>query len=421
MATVNFLYRSKKSEAPLNVRLLFRHNEKDLVLGGKTRIVVSRDYWTNFHPKQRVRDIAIKNQQVEVNAKLTELESFILKKFHSVPTMQIGKNWLNDIIKSFYSPATSETELPNDLLTYIDYYLEYRKNEISESNRKKVNVLKNKMVRLQRYLGETIFIRDIHEDFKKAYVDFSLENNYSQNTQQRELVLIKTICFHARHLGLPTHHQLDGLKLKREEIDHIYLTPEDLVRIQDVQLDLEHLENARDWLLVSCYTGQRISDFMRFNSSMIRLEKGKHLLEFRQKKTKKLMSIPLTKEVRFLLEKRNGKFPRPISDQRYNEYIKEVCREAEITEKVKGKKRVCIAPEGVEPTKNDYRDVMGTFPKWELVTSHIGRRSFATNNYGKVPTTLLINITGHGSEKMFLNYIKKSNKDLALEAWNYFN
>lgn len=66
------------------------------------------------------------------------------------------------------------------------------------------------------------------------------------------------------------------------------------------------------------------------------------------------------------------------------------------------------------------RNTFGTYPKFELVTSHIGRRSFATNYYGKIATTFLINITGHSSETMFLNYIGKSNKDMALEMAQMF-
>jgi integrase len=67
-----------------------------------------------------------------------------------------------------------------------------------------------------------------------------------------------------------------------------------------------------------------------------------------------------------------------------------------------------------------YRKEVGMYKKWELITSHIGRRSFATNFYGTIPTTYLINVTGHSSESMFLNYLGKSNKDLAMELTNYF-
>lgn len=145
---------------------------------------------------------------------------------------------------------------------------------------------------------------------------------------------------------------------------------------------------------------------------MIRIENGKNLLEFTQKKTGKLMTIPIHSKVLQILEKRNGNFPRSISDQRYNDYIKEVCKLSKLTKKVRGGKLL--------ETDNGNRKVSGDYPKWELVTSHIGRRSFSSNFYGKIPTTYLIYITGHSSEVLFLTYIGKSNKDLALEASKYF-
>jgi hypothetical protein len=420
MATVNFLYRSTRNKAPLNLRLLFRYDGNDYVIGGRTQEVVSKTYWIQYHDKQRIKDIEIRNMQVEVTNNLNGLENYILDHFRKTSPLQITKKWLKERIEEYYNPDSLNKSIPTDFISYIDYYLDYRKNEITTSNVKKVNTLKNKLSRFEKEYGRTVLIMDINEDFKKDYVTFSEEHQYSQNTQQRELVLIKTICFHARHMGLKTHHQLDGLKLQRETVKHIYLTPEEIDKLEKLKLEHDYLKNARDWLLISYYTGQRVSDFMRFKPSMIREEDGKYFLEFRQKKTKKLMSIPFSSKARAVYANHNGNFPRPISSQKYNDYIKKVCEEAKLNDEVKGKKRVCIAPDGVKPKASDYRDVEKTYKKWELVSSHIGRRSFATNYYGKVPTTLLMNITGHGSEKMFLNYIKKSNKDLAIEAYKYF-
>jgi integrase len=177
----------------------------------------------------------------------------------------------------------------------------------------------------------------------------------------------------------------------------------------------DSLKNSRDWLVISCYTGQRISDFMRFTDEQIRIENGKNLIEFTQKKTGKIMTIPLHPKVLEILKKRKGKFPYPISDQKYNDQIKIVGRLAGLTEKVKGSKKT-----ETEPDSKIYRKESGLFEKCELITSHIGRRSFATNFYGNIPTTYLIYVTGHSTEAMFLNYIGKSNKDLAMELTNYF-
>jgi len=127
------------------------------------------------------------------------------------------------------------------------------------------------------------------------------------------------------------------------------------------------------------------------------------------------MTVPLHPKVIKILDKRNGGFPRLISDQKNNDYIKLVCEQAGINNLVKGSKKQ-------ETSKGSkiYRKTTGTFKKCNLVTSHIGRRSFATNFYGKIPTSYLIYVTGHSSEAMFLNYIGKSNKDLAMEISNYF-
>lgn len=224
-------------------------------------------------------------------------------------------------------------------------------------------------------------------------------------------------CKYAKYKGLAVHVEYDNLKLSKEKTENIHLSFEEIGQIQAAKIDKPYLINTRDWLIISCFTGQRISDFMRFNKEMIRIEKNKSLIEFDQQKTGKTMTIPLHNKVMLILEKYNGDFPKRISDQKYNDYLKEVCKIAKLDQKVKGKKQINISK---DPKERKVRRVEGMYPKYELVTSHIGRRSFATNHYGKIPTSYLIYVTGHSSEEMFLNYIGKSNKDIALELTKYF-
>ncbi len=202
------------------------------------------------------------------------------------------------------------------------------------------------------------------------------------------------------------------------------MTFKELSKIENIKKNnlSRNLEDARDWLIISCYTGQRFSDFMRFNDKQIRVEKGKSLIEFTQQKTNKNMTVPLHSKVLKILQKRGGKFPNEIKVDKYNDYIKDVCQIAGLTEKINGKKstKVEINKGTTKGSRYSYRKLEGTFEKWELVTSHIGRRSFATNFYGEIPTTYLTYVTGHSTESIFLNYVGKSNKDLAMELTKYF-
>jgi integrase len=419
MATVNFLYRSTKDKANLNLRLLFRKNDIDYVIGGVSKVEVTKEYWNKYHNSKRISDIETKNFQTEINNKLSDLENFILNQFENTIEV-VNKEWLKNVINEYYNPTQNET-IPTELVKYFDYFKARKKSENTESTEKKYNTVQQLLKRFETSTNKTILVKDVNEIFKKSFEDFCNKHQYSHNTIARALRSVKTICKHAQHNGIETSYQLDGLKAKYKKTDSIYLTFEDLNTIESIEPNklTESLENAKDWLIISCYTGQRVSDFMNFTKEQIRIEDGKKLLEFTQKKTNKNMTIPVHKKVLEILEKRNGNFPKPISDQKYNAYIKKVCEIAELNEIVKGGKKTETELKDKEDVKQ-FRKEVGMFKKWELVTSHIGRRSFASNFYGTIPTTFLIYVTGHSTEKMFLNYIGKSNKDLALELTKYF-
>ncbi len=420
MATVNFLYRSSKDKANLILRLLFRHEDSDYVFGANTKIEVSKDYWSKQHQQKRPKDIDVSNKQNEINNELNRIENHVLKAFNNAYFSDLNKTWLQTQIDSYYNPAKEVESLPNELVKYFDKYIEFRRNEVTVSTIKKCNVIKQLLIRYQNSYKKILLVIDIDNSFKRDFENFCLTNEYAPNTIARTIRFIKTICKHAKSNGLETSYQLDSIKVKYHKIESIYLTEDEIITI-DKKNDLpEYLHNAKDWLLISCYTGQRVSDFMRFTKDMIRYEKNKDgvlkpLIEFTQKKTGKIMTVPLSQKVMDILNKRNGEFPRAISDQKYNDYIKEVCQQSKLTHKINGSKKSETAPKS-----KIYRKETGIFEKWELVTSHIGRRSFASNNYGKIPTSFLIYITGHSTETMFLNYIGKSNKDIAMELTNYF-
>jgi|SRR5690554_1616899 len=436
MSAVTFSYRSTKEKAPLEIRLSFRveGNKNSISFYSRSKIIVENLYWEKLHTKTdfpNYRDIdkqnevkEIKKQQSFINNEIENIQTHILSNFDSIPQNEIlevvNKKWLQNQIDNYYNPPKTKQEqekakIPTDLIGYIDYYAEDKRSEVTKSTLSKLGVNKNLLLRFQKEGNHSLLIKEINSQFKTDFENYCLSKDYAPNTIARAMRFIKTLCRHAQNNGLEVSYQLNNIKPKYEKIESVYLNFEELNQIEKTTDLPEYLENAKDWLILSCYLGQRVSDFLKFTSDMIRYEDGKPLLEFTQQKTKKIMTIPVHKKVIEILEKRKGQFPRQISDVNYNLYIKEVCERAKLTQKVKGSKKVETAPKSKQ-----YRKETGMYQKWELISSHIGRRSFATNFYGTIPTTYLIYITGHSTEQMFLAYIGKSNKDLAKEIFNYF-
>jgi integrase len=404
MATIKFILQSKSETTGIYVRL----KEGRLIdIKAKTNFLINANSWSSSkgQPKN-LKDAEVK----KLWAKLIKFQSELLNHYNSCQNkLDINTQWLKD----FINPPEKNTDVTNRLVEYFDFYLLHKKNDLSLASYKKLNVIKQLVLRFQTSTKSKYLVKDVDNNFKLRFENYCKTEQYAPNTIARTINFIKTICYHARANGIETNFQLDSISTKYHKADKVYLEPNELKKIEKVELREDNLINAKDWLLISCETGQRVSDFLNFKKDQIRYEEGKPLIEFTQVKTGKIMTVPLSKKVLDILKKRKGEFPKSMSDQKYNDFIKEVCRKAGLTNKVKGS---IVVPN----YKNEKRKKVGTFEKWELITSHVGRRSFATNNYGKIPTSLLIGATGHSTEKMFLEYIGKSDTQKALQLAEYF-
>lgn len=436
MATINFLYRSTKDKGNLHLRLLYRFNNTDFVFGVNTKFEVSKDYWNKLHKKtnfKKTNDVielneiqALKEKQNEVSTELNKIENHILNAFNIINSDEVNKEWLKTQIDNYYNPPKEAEQIPTELIKYIEYYKEARRHDLKPVMVKRCNVIKSKLEKYENYSKTKILIENVNDNFRNSLLDFEKINKYSLSTIRRELVFIKTICTHAKKKGLKVSLELDDFskEVKRDNLENanktfVYLNENDLIKLENINSNrlTKTFEDVKNWLLISCYTGQRISDFMRFNSSMIRVQNNKKYIEFTQVKTGHEVSIPLHTKILKILENNKNEFPKKISDVKYNEYVKEVCRIAKINEVILGGKMSNLGTEK-EPI---WRKEIKEYKKYELVSSHIGRRSFATNNFGIMPTSYLKTITSHKTEKMLLNYVGKSENDMLDEISKYFN
>jgi integrase len=404
MPTINFFIQGDNNPTGIYVRL---REGVSIDAKARTKFAINPTNWSkNKRYLKNTKDSELK----KLDKELQDLKLEILSAFNnSVNDKNINSDWLKSVI----DPIKHST-IPLTLVEYFEYYREKQRHNLMESSYNKLSVVKNFIIGVEKALNKRILISDVNDEFKQNYLEVGLKQGYSQNYLARNFKFIKTVCYDAELRGLKIDSQLRKLKIKEHPTSIIYLTPSEIKSIQEVELKRQALVNARDWLIISCETAQRVSDFLGYKKDDIRFQKNKKgrkipLLDITQKKTKTHLSIPLSKTVMSILERNGGEFPRKISDQRYNEYIKEIAKEAGLTKMVNGAKQDA-------ETK---RKVYGKFPKWELVTSHIGRRSYATNKFGDIPTRLIMTMTGHKSEKEFLKYIGKSETSMAMQLAEY--
>jgi len=410
MATIKYQLRSKNQNAPIYIRFSVSRNQN---FKRKTGLHINPTYWSVKKAYPITKNADAKN----TNTQLRKLEGFITEQYNTdnAKGTDITSDWLQTKIDLFFNRRKIENL--DYLVNYYDNYLDnlpYKvtdkgKKGVSKSTLKKYKTIQNKIKAFEIYRKKRILIKHIDLKFRSELIKYFIEvDKLNDNTTGRYIRFIKTVCLDARSNGIETNPQLKEFKGYTVKAQKVTLSFDELEQVKDTTSKREVIEIAKDWLIIACYTGQRISDFMRMTKDKIHQIQNFDFIVLEQQKTEKLVQIPVHKEVKNILDKRNGNFP-PLFAQKtdsnnalFNRYVKDLCKLAKLKETITAHKR------GIDRT---------TFEKWELVSSHIGRRSFATNFYGNpaYPTPLLMNITAHSTEKQFLEYIGKKPIDYSLQ------
>lgn len=183
-----------------------------------------------------------------------------------------------------------------------------------------------------------------------------------------------------------------------DEIEVIFLTVEELLRLYNKDFPSSKYEKVRDIYCFACFTGLRYSDLHNLKPSNIH----KDHIKLNIKKTKDIDHIiPLNKYSQEILKKYKGTPFEPIpmiSSQKFNTYIKKCCELAEID-----------TPVTISRYKGSTRyDV--TLPKHKLITCHTARKTFATNSLILgMDERVVRTITGHKKESTFSKYVNIAN------------
>lgn len=408
MATLNFFIKGKKNAT--NILLRFKNGRK-CDLTASTDLKVEPNKWSVS--KQKIKLTADDPSKDRLNTTLIELEKFILYEFN-VDNSQgefIDKYWLRKKIAKFFNRPIDDTAIDEVFFVpFVETFIDNAPSRIIKGKNKliskgtivKYNTTLNKLKEYEKRFKVKLKFTDLDLVFYDKFKNFiTQEQKINLGTFGNYIGTVKTIARDAKLKGLPVHPHVEhpNFFVPKVTSDSIYLTDDEINFIFNYDFKgVERLENTRDLFIIALRTGLRISDFKRLKDANIK----NGFIEIETHKTSQTVTIPLHPQVKAILEKRGG-FPRMISDQKFNLHVKELCKVANFTQMTEGSKMNSV-------TK---RKEKGVFKKWELVSSHTCRRSFATNLYGKLDNLTIMAITGHQTETQFLKYIKITNTEKA--------
>lgn len=401
MATIKFQLRSKSNKAvPIYFTLSMGRGQ---LFRLKSGFHILPSNWSKARGFPKQNDEA--NKKIEINLK--RLERFLLESINDAQAK--GDEITNEFLERktnecFNREKQTDTSLVSYQVQYIIDHADTRKIQgkskigLAPNTVKNYQSFKKIVLEFEKFIKKPLRFIDLSPELLEKFKNWLFkEKGYSVNHAGKSLAFLKSVSKDAEKLGVTIHPnslKIESFTESNEDRYIITLSFDELDRIEKAELKRKALVNARKWLLLGCELGQRGEDLLKIKPSNFRITPEGTLVDVFQQKGKKHVSIPLLPRAQRVL---NQGFPEEIPLQNFNEYIKEVAQAAELSEPTEGGKM----------DKETNRKVFGIYPKWELIASHCCRRSFSTNYYKKIPTTIIMGITGHSKESTFLQYINK--------------
>jgi integrase len=274
---------------------------------------------------------------------------------------------------------------------FLPYFLNWA---LEENTKHKYNRYKKYTYNmLVEYFGnKKPTFNDITYSFCEDFIEWMSDKNLCANTRGSHVKFIKAAMNEAFKNKLHNNEDFRTFRKEMEQIDAVYLTNEEVTKVADLPL-CGHFKVARDLFILGCHTGMRFSDYSRL--SMDDISDG--IIHLITQKCKTPVDLPAHPRVLQILESYGGKAPK-MTAQKFNQYIKEVCKEAGITESV-------LVRKGGKHER---------YNKYELVSSHTARRTGLTNMYkAGIPTYRCMMISGHKTEQVFLTYLRITQEENA--------
>lgn len=263
---------------------------------------------------------------------------------------------------------------------------EMERRTVKEATRKTYRTMLAHLEAWEKVSRTCLKFSDVDMGFFYSFTNHLSGEGLAPNTVQKVVKKLKSFLSEAEQAGhpIPSDYRTRRFSVKGVPSSHIYLTEDELFGISELMLD-DRLDRVRDMLILGCRTGLRWSDWGKIRAENVRQVDGVRMLAVRTEKTGQDVAIPLHPDVARILEKHGGKM-RLLSQQKFNLWVKELAELA-------GVKRP------------------------DMVSSHTCRRTFATLLFrAGVPLMSIAKMTGHGSERVLLAYIKATIEENAVQV-----
>lgn len=399
MGKAKFILKEPNAKVETLIYLIYRYQYQRFKYSTGEKI--NPKFWNTS--SQRAKASKQFPEHPEFNSRLDKIESGINNAFRKLLNDGIQPN--NTNLKEALEIELSDNILKPKQLSFFEFIENYIEESKLNKSKGTIKVYNTTFTYLKEYAEKykPINFESITLEFYNHYLGFLKKHNLSNNTVGKHIKTIKSFMNEATERGYNTNLEFRNKRFKtiREESDTVYLNVDELKQIEKLDLKASpRLEKVRDLFLIGCYTGLRFSDFTQIKPENI--VANNTVIEIRTKKTGQRVSIPLHKTVRTILKKYNNNLPKAYTNQTMNDYLKEVVSLAGIKEQVE----TTITKGG--------KIIKKPISKHKLVSTHTARRSFATNLYlAEVPTISIMKITGHKTERSFLQYIRVSQKENA--------
>lgn len=334
--------------------------------------------------------------------------------------------------KTTHKPTRKEE--PKDyLLDFIDQYVNDTKASRNSGTIKVYITSRNHIADFEKYKRTRITLADAGYGFLQSFYNYLIEVKKQINvTAAKQITTVKTFLSFARKYGYKTNDSYHDYTIKRETLEVIALTKDEFLTLYHLDLSgddkvlieikpkprhisIKALAKVRDVFCFSCLTGLRYSDLAQLRKEHIKQrvkdQVNENYINLTVTKTKEPIVIPLVPAATNILDRypHQIKCLPVISSQKFNEYLKALCKHAGINEETE-----------IVRYRGAKREVR-YYPKHELISAHTGRKTFATLSLEKgMNAEEVMSITGHRSYASFKRYVKITDerKQVAMDkAW----